>query len=222
MFSDREKLIFVMEIRQCFSSRRIPVFVLLILAAILGVVQESELSPLVVVFLAVFAILELQFNNILFRSPHELEALSMFPISWRRVVLVKNLATIVLTGIVTVIVSMTVLYFSPKQFEGRLIHEALMYASTMIFPLLHVGNTESLRSPRKSTGWRMDDLVQAAGMLLFVLVLSLPYIMFTVIVRLPILNVFYATGMAWYWYKYSLPNIALKIEQQKTRLCTTL
>lgn len=222
MFSDRERLIVAMEIRQCFSAKRIPVFVLLMLTAIFLVVQESEISPLVVVFLAVFAILELQFNNILYRSPHELEALSMFPISWRQVVLVKNLATIALTGIVTIIVSMTVLYFSPKPLETRLIHEALLYASTMIFSLLHAGNTESLRSPRKSAGWRMDDLVQAAGMLLFVLVLSLPYIVFTVVLQLPLLNVFYAIGVAWFWYTYSLPNTALKIEQQKTRLCTTL
>ncbi|MBX2992503.1 MAG: hypothetical protein KF749_15225 [Bacteroidetes bacterium] len=222
MFSDREKLIFVMELRQCFSAKRIPVFVLLMLAAIFLVVQESEVSPLVVVFLTVFAILEWQFNNILFRSPHELEALSLFPVSWRRIVLVKNLATILLTGIVTILVSITVLYFSPKPFDIRHIHESFLYASTIIFPLLHVGNTESLRSPRKSGRWHIDDLVQAVGMLLFVVVLSLPYIVLTVIVRLPILNVLYATGMAWYWYRYSLPNIALKIEQQKTLLCTTL
>ncbi|MEK7249894.1 MAG: hypothetical protein AAB209_05655, partial [Bacteroidota bacterium] len=66
----RERLIFLMDIRQCFSARRIPVFILLTLIGIFLVVQESELSPLVVVFLVVFAILEAQFNNILFRSPH--------------------------------------------------------------------------------------------------------------------------------------------------------
>jgi hypothetical protein len=220
MFTTRELLLLRLELRQCFSAKRIPTFVLMFLAGIFLVVQESELSPFVVVFFTVFAILESQFNNILYRSPHELEALSMFPISWDRVVLVKNVATIILAGIVMFIAGMTILYFSPKPFGFTAMIEALMYASTIIFPLLHVGNTESLLSPRKSPGWNSDDLVQAAGMFLFVFVLSLPYIIFVAIVKMPLLSLVYAGGTAWYWYRRSIRKTASTIERKKTELCT--
>lgn len=211
-----------MDIRQCFSARRIPVFILLTLIGIFLVVQESELSPMVVVFLVVFAILEAQFNNILFRSPHELEALSMFPISWRRVVIVKNLATIVLTALLTVIIAMVVFYFSPKAIEASIVVEALLYSATIIFPLLHAGNIESVRAPRRNAGWQTDDLVQAVGMFSFIVVLSIPYVLFTVVLRLPLLNIVYAGALAWFWYSKSIPKTAFNIEQKKTLLCTTM
>ena len=188
----RETMLFAMELRQCFSAKRVPVFILLILIAIFLVVQESELSPMFVVFLAVFAILESQFNNILFRSPHELEALSLFSLPWERIVLVKNVASIVLLGIVTVIVSMSMLYFSPAQPTWSMIVDGLVYSSTIIFPLLHIGNRESVQAPRRSSEWEINDIVQAAGMFLFVCVLSFPYILFTIVFKMQWLNFVYA------------------------------
>ncbi len=220
MFSRREVMLFTMELHQCFSARRIPVFILLILVAIFLVVQESELSPMFIVFLAVFAILESQFNNILFRTPHELEALSMFPLSWDRIVLVKNIASIVLMGIVTVIVSMSTLYFFPWPTNWTLVVDALIYSSTIIFLLLHIGNRESVQAPRKSLGWGVSDLVQAVGMLLFVCVLSFPYILFTIVLKLQWLNLVYAFITGWFWLTRSIPGTALAIESRKTRLCT--
>jgi hypothetical protein len=222
ILSNTDILIFRTEIQQCFSAKRIPVFILLALIGVFLVVQESELSPLVIVFLVVFAILESQFNNILFRSSHELEALSMFPITWRRIVLVKNLATIVLTAIVSIIVAMAVLYFVPQPIETSIIGEAILYSATIIFPLLHVGNIESVRAPRRNAGWQTDDLVQAVGMFLFVVVLSIPYVLFTVLLRFPLLNILYAGAVAWFWYAKSIPNTSFTIEQKKTLLCTTM
>ncbi len=222
LHNPRERLLFKMEFQQCFSARRLPVFIALGLIGIFVVVQESELSPLVTVFLVVFAILESQYNNIFFRSPHELEALSLFPISWQRLILVKNLATIALTALLTIITAMEILYFSPNPVETSLIVEALLYSATIIFPLLHVGNIESVRAPRRSGGWQSDDLVQAAGMFLFVAALSIPYVFFTVVLRLPLFNILYAGAVAWLWYSKSVPNTAFDIERKKTLICTTM
>lgn len=222
LFTSREAMLLRMEFQQFFSPKRIPVFVLLALIGISLIVQESELSPFIIVFLITFAILESQFNNILFRTPNELDALSMFPISWYRIVLVKNLATIVLTVIVTIVIAMAILYFSPKPFTTSIVIEAVLYSATIIFPLLHVGNIESLRSPRKITGWQLDDAVQAAGMFLFVVVLSFPYIFFTSVLDMQWLNIVYVAVTAWYWYNHSVPKTAFNIEQKKTYLCSTL
>ena len=222
LFTPWEAMLLRMEFQQFFSPKRIPVFVLLALIGISLIVQESELSPFIIVFLITFAVLESQFNNILFRTPNELDALSMFPISWYRIVLVKNLATIVLTVIVTIVSAMAILYFSPKPFDGSIVIDAVLYSGTIIFPLLHVGNIESLRSPRKFAGWQLDDAVQAGGMFFFVVVLSFPYVFFSTVLDMQWLSVFYTALAGLYWYKDSIPQTASHIEQKKTYLCSTL
>jgi hypothetical protein len=120
------------------------------------------------------------------------------------------------------IVAMAVLYFSPQQLRSELVTQALQYSSTILFPLLHVGNSESLRSPRRTVGWQTDDLIQAAGMLLFVVVLSMPFIIFTFVLRLQVLNLLYAVATLWHWYKRSVPQTAFTLEQRKTEICSTL
>ena len=222
LLDSREQLLIKMEIRRCFSARRIPVFILLTLTGVFWVVQESEIPSYVIVLIVVFAILEAQFNNILFRSPQELEALSMFPVLWRRIVLIKNLSTIILAGVIAIITSMPILYFSPKHLEPSNIVDALSYFGTLIFVLLHVGNIESLRAPRRNVDFQTDDLVQGAGMLFFVVVLSIPYVVFSRIIDLPILDVAYSLGLAWHWLARSIPKTAHEIEQKKTTLCTTM
>ncbi|MBI5471407.1 MAG: hypothetical protein HY961_03590 [Ignavibacteriae bacterium] len=216
----REHMLFAMEIKQCFSVKRLPVFILLILIAVRLIVQESEIPTMLIVLFAVFAILESQFTNILFRTPHELEALSMFPLSWKKIVLVKNLATLTLFVIVALIVSMATIYFTPKHIGWQTFRDSIVFASSIIFLLLHIGNRESVSAPRRSSGWSVSDLVQAVGMFLFVTALSFPYILFSVLLDQEWLTIVYAAGTAWYWLKRSVPRTAINIELLKTSICT--
>src|ERR1044071_26323 len=106
--TNREKLLLVMEIKQHFLHRRCLHFVpLLLFGAFMTTWIYPVGSPFAPIVIVVVAGLELQFNNILFRSPTHLEAMSMFPFTWERIVLVKNLATILLVGIVSLITTMT-------------------------------------------------------------------------------------------------------------------
>ena len=219
--SRQDRMIFRMELRQFFSMRRIPLFVFFAIIGVLLVVQESEIPFWAILFVITFAILEGQFNNILFRTPHEFEILNMFPVPWRSVVLVKNIATIVLTMTVVIIMLPVFLYFSPRATRADVVVDALLYATTIMFPMLDFGNEQSIRTPRRHSAWRMDDAVQAMGMLVFVLILSLPYVVITELIHAPALNVLYGIAAASYWYARSIPNTVLRIELKRGQLCAT-
>lgn len=216
-----DRAILLIELRQGFSAKRIPLFVILTVVGIFLIVQESELPSHMIVLLVVLAGLESQYTNILFRSPHELETLSMFPIQWKRIVLLKNLATLIATMMVWVMTAMATLYFSPKPFHLADLGTAVLYASTIVFPLLHIGNIESLQSPRRDTSWKIDDLVQAGGILLFIAILSLPFVLLVSLFQLHSVCVLYAAIGAAHWYLRSIPKTANRIEQQLPQLCAT-
>jgi hypothetical protein len=100
-------------------------------------------SPFAPIMMVVFAGLELQFNNILFRTWNEFEAMSLFPISWKHLIYIKNVTTIALVLLAMIILSMTLLFFSPAYITFKEIADALFYMTTVIFPLLHLGNRQS-------------------------------------------------------------------------------
>ena len=208
-----------MEIRQFLTMRRIPLFVLFTMVGAFLVVQESEIPFWMILFAVAFAILERQFNNIFNRSPNEFEALSMFSISWRQVVFVKNLATVALTIVVALVIAPALMYFSPHPFHVGAIADACLYATTMICPLLDFGNAQSVEAPRRRPGSLLDDPTQAAGMLLFVLLLSLPYAVLSEVLHAPMLNLVYGAFTGWYWFARSIPKTVHAVQHNKAFLC---
>ncbi|MEK9137013.1 MAG: hypothetical protein AAB393_07815, partial [Bacteroidota bacterium] len=98
LLNHRERLLIRMEIRQFFLHPRSLHFVPLTLAGVMLVLWSHLASPFIAVIVVVFAGLEPQFNNILFRTPLELESLIMFPTERKNVEKAKNVATILLMG----------------------------------------------------------------------------------------------------------------------------
>lgn len=219
--SEADWILLRMELRQAFAAKRIPLFALLALVGILLLVQEGELPPLIILLVVTLGGMESQFTNIFFRSPHELEALSIFPLRWSRIVLIKNVAALIVTMIVWTMMAMATLYFSPKDIRLADLGNALLCASTIVFPLLHIGNIESLQAPRRNAAWKIDDLVQAAGMMLFVVILFLPYMILVPLLSLHALCIVYAILSAVHWYWRSVPTTAARVERDLHRLCAT-
>lgn len=219
--SEADWILLRMELRQAFAAKRIPLFALLALVGILLLVQEGELPPLIILLVVTLGGMESQFTNIFFRSPHELEALSIFPLRWSRIVLIKNVAALIVTMIVWTMMAMATLYFSPKHIRLADLGNALLCASTIVFPLLQIGNIESLQAPRRNAAWKIDDLVQAAGMMLFVVILFLPYMILVPLLSLHALCIVYAILSAVHWYWRSIPTTAARVERDLHRLCAT-
>jgi hypothetical protein len=217
----REWLFFTLEIRHFFSSGQTLKFLPLSACAVFMVLWPYIGSPFVPVIAAAVTGLEPQFCNLLFRSPHEYEALAMFPLSWERVIIAKNLATAALVLLMVVLVSLTVLYFSPVFPRLWDLADLLLYLATVVFPLIHAGNLRSVQQPRRVTGLTTTDLAEALVLLVILGLFSLPYLFLHGLPWGPALCLLYAAATVVFWIRVSVPGTAGKIRREHERICHT-
>jgi len=216
-----EWILFEMEVKGLFLHPRGMHLIALTFAGIfLSAWVYPVASPFVPVVLTVFTALEPQFNNILFRTPREFESMSVFPVSWERVVLVKNAAAMALTAGCLVIASMTMLYFSPAVPNRGDLFYAILYVSTVMFPLIHLGNMNSARHPRRECGLRIADLIEALWQVVTLGLVSIPFFVLTGLFASPILCLAYAAATAAFWYHGSIRRTAQLIEREHVALCS--
>lgn len=178
-------------------------------------------SPFVPVFAALFVALEPQYCNILFRAPNELEALTVLPLSWKRVVLAKNVATLVITVICLVLMSIVVLYFAPMPPPPAHYGKAALYLGSVVFPLMQIGNMQSVQHPRRQVGWTFDDFAGAVLMAGFVAVLSVPYLVLAEGANAPLLCLPYIAAVGFIWFRRSLAGTARHVTTHRSTLCAT-
>jgi hypothetical protein len=207
------------ELRVFFLDVRNLVFFPLAVLAVLLSLWPYIGSPFVMVFLAVFVGMERQFTNIFFRSPREFEAMLLLPLDWREVVLAKNLATMLLALVVTILISLVVLYFSPAIPSWEEVGLAAVYFLTVLFPMIHLGNLRSLQFPRRGTHWDYDDLAGAVMMVIRLVMLSVPYGVFGGLIGSTALCIIYAVVVALLWQVFLVPRIAQHVLQQKASIC---
>lgn len=220
---ERDVFLLKMELKEFFNHRRAFHFVPLLLVGVFTIVWIYPVaSPFVPIIVLVIAGLELQFNNIFYRTPKELEALCLFPLSWQRIILIKNIAAIILVVALLIVTSMALLYFSPQQVTMDDVLQAWLYVCTVLFPLLSMGNTQSVRRPRRQSGLQTSDLVEAIWLVIDLAILSLPFYMFSSVLALPVLSLLYGAGSATYWYRASIPKTSSRVEQEHTALCSSL
>lgn len=177
-------------------------------------------SPFVPIFAALFIGLEPQYCNIFFHTPNEFEALSVMPLHWTDVILAKNLSTIVITLICLPIVSILVLYFSPDTAPAHQFINAGLYFLSILFPLLHAGNLQSLLHPRRHLGWHMDDLAGSVLMAVFLAVFSIPYFVLVEAAGSPPLCLLYAGATGIFWFRHSFATTARRVMDSTSTLCT--
>lgn len=221
-FADpRERLLISTEIRQFFVHRRSMHFIPLILVGIFLAQWPYWESALAVVILVVAAGLEPQFNNILFRTPSELESLSVLPFPWTSVVRAKNIAAILLFLMMLPIVAAVILYFPVTPVTPGQSLTAAWYVATIIFPLIHIGNLRSVTNPRRESGWRFDDMSGAVELLLTLAVLSLPFAIIVELLDMPALCLLYFAATFIFWWRHSLVHTARMIENKRIEICLT-
>ncbi len=155
--------------------------------------------------------LEPRINNIFYESPREPEALSLFPLDWKRVLLIKNGSTALIGICALVLISVVSWYFSPESPGGRDLGDALLYLSTICFPVLSFGNEASLQYPRKDFAAFSAGFFEALWMSLTLLAVSIPYILITELLEIPWLCLPYAAGTAVSWYLRSVSRTAARL-----------
>ena len=223
LFSAREQLLLKSEIKMYFLQRRALHFVPLLIGGVFLMAWIYPVgSPFLPVIIVVILGLELQFNNIFFRTPQELEAMSLLPIAWERIVLVKNVATISLTVMCLLLTTLTLLYFSPDVISVESVWDAVCYVSTVLFPLLHFGNEQSVQRPRRESGLLLADVIEATWMAINLFLVSIPAYVFIEGLRMPELCLAYGFLTAFYWYRVSIRKTAVHIGKESAAICSNL
>jgi hypothetical protein len=215
------QMVFATEMRQFLAHPRCLHLIPLLPAGIMLVLWSQFTYSILAVILVVLVTLEPQFQNILFRTKNEFESLQILAVDWRIVILAKNLAALVLFLLLFVLVAATTLFFAPKPVNVLHIAAGLLYASTILFPLFHVGNLRSIQHPRRISGWQTDDLAGAVELLIYVAILSLPYLILTSMLESLLLTVLYSIAGAIFWWRHSLPTMAQLVEARTGELCLT-
>jgi hypothetical protein len=215
----QERTLIANEFKQFFLHTQLLHFVPLTAAGVMLVLWPYFSSPFVAVMIVLFAGLEPQFNNILFRSPSELESMSIFPIDWECVIRAKNIANLLVTATMLPVIAATILYFSPRAVTLTLTGKALLWAITVVYPLLYVGNIRSVQNPRRETGWQVDDLAGIVEFLISLGVLSLPYVVFTELFDVPVLCFVYAVATFVFWQRYVIRKTVALLEDKRMDIC---
>jgi hypothetical protein len=149
--------------------------------------------------------IEPQLNNIFYRSSAEMEALTLLPVRWKTVVLAKNLASIALSIAFALLLTVILAYATPFAFGLSGQRDVALCLSTAIFPLLAIGNSRSLKSPRPESGWTYRDLNESLWMIGIVVIVTAPYQLF-IKMDLNVAFVLVYALLTWaYWRFVSLP-----------------
>lgn len=223
ILAPRERLLLEIELVQFFFHRRSLHLVPLLMGGVFLMAWIYPVgSPFAPVIIVVIVGLESQFNNIFFRTPKELEAMALFPMSWENIVIVKNLATMVLAMLLLIIASMALMYFSPEAISFDKFWNAFCYCSTIIFALVHFGNGQSARRPRRYSGFQLDDVIEATWMLVNLAIVSIPAYVIMGLIQAPALCLVYGVGTAMYWYRVPVKRTAGRIRKGYATICSSL
>ncbi len=209
LFEGRRWFLFSMEIRDFFRHRRaFHLFPLLLAGVYLMAWIYPVGSPFAPVIFVVLIGLEPQFNNIFFRRPIEPEAMAVLPVSWSEVILAKNLATLGLVCLLMITCSMALFYFSPEKIRPSAAGDAALYLASILPPMLCLGNSQSIKEPRRETGFRIADAVDAVWHLVHLAILSIPYYILVSLMHFPALLLVFMAGAITFWHRSSIPRTA--------------
>jgi hypothetical protein len=209
------------ELNEFFLSLRAIHFLPLMLLGVYLMSWTYKVAPpYIAVVLVVFCSLEPQCNNIFYRSPGELEILNLFPVNWKEIIFAKNIATIILVGFCLTVASAALYFFSPHVVGFEVVVHEILYCSTIIFPVLQIGNVYSINNPRRKCGWQFADFLEMFWMAVTLLIASIPYALIVSYFDYALFYVVYAGANGYYWYRYSIPNCAKLLNEQIITICS--
>jgi len=182
--------------------------------------SDAAMSLFYIVLLA-FLGLENIYTNIFFRVPNELDVYTLLPLSYKQLILAKNIAAIIVTLPALLVVGVVILYFSLSVPSLDQLYHAMLYVVTSLFLLLHCGNVLSLKYPRRDVQLNFDVLTHLVFQLMAVAVSSVPYIVLKGIFDSDALCFIFAIASGIWWYFFSVPWTARMFVKKKFHILET-
>lgn len=206
-----ELLLFQIELRRFFEEPRNAVILPAALVVPFLSLWPYFSSPLIPAFAATLACMEPYYLNMWYLWPGQLESLALRPITWRRVIAVKNSWALVVTLMLFWVFAAITFYFHTGRIAPNDLVNATMACLVSGVALSMFGNSYSIVSPRRRIGWTLTDL---AASVLAMLVGGMSLI--PVVVLSYLVGSWEAYGIlmvlaAFAWVRWSLPISTTRI-----------
>ncbi len=206
-----ELLLFTIELRRFFEEPRNAVILPVALLVPFLSLWPYFSSPLVPAFAATFACMEPYYLNMWYLWPGQLESFALRPISWRRVIAVKNFSALVVTLILFWVFAAVTFYFHTGRIAPHDVGNATLTCLIAGVALSMFGNRYSIVSPRERMGWTLSDLAASVLALLVGGLSVIPVVLLTYMI-----GSWEAYGIlivlaAIVWARWSLPSTSERI-----------
>ncbi len=178
---------------------------------------ESVFVPAVISTLLVTA---RRVTNTLFHQEQEFLLLQVLGVNWTRVIVTKNLATLVMWLGTCTLFSIPNMYFAVNPPGPADVAGLGLYTATVAFPMLIFGNSRSLESPQRSVTGGFPELAGAGLALVALGIASIPYLLLSALEAPWFLAVLYAAGTGVLWRKCSVPRTAGQIRNHAARFAS--
>jgi len=206
-----ELLLFPVEMRRFFEEPRNAAILPLALLVPFLSLWPYFASPLVPAIAATFACMEPYYLNMWYLWPGQLAGFALRPISWQRLIAVKNVTALALTLMLFWIFAAITLYFHTGRIPPNDLGNATLACIVAGAALSIFGNNYSIVSPRGRIGWTLTDLAASVlamlvGGISLIPVVVLSYLIgsweaYSVLIMLAALL----------WARWSLPTTSARI-----------
>jgi len=206
-----EILLFPIELRRFFEEPRNAVMLPVALLVPFLSLWPYFASPLLPALSATFACMEPYYLNMWYLWPGQFEGFALRPISWRRVIAVKNLAALVLTLILFWVFAAITFYFHTGRIAPNDLGDATLACVVAGMTLSIFGNNYSIVSPRGRMGWTLTDLAASVLAMLVGGMSLIPVVVVSYLIGSWEAYGILITLAALLWAGWSLPSTAARI-----------
>jgi hypothetical protein len=159
-------------------------------------------------------------TNTLFHQEQEFLQLQVLAVNWTRVVVTKNLATMMVWLGTCTVLCVPNMYFAVQPPGSADVAGFGLYTATIIFPLLIFGNSRSIESPQRSASSGFPELAGSVLALIALAIVSVPYLVLSALDAPWFLATLYAVATAVLWRRGSVPRTAGYIQQHAVRFAS--
>lgn len=173
---------------------------------------------LLYIFVLGFLTLEGVYTNAFFRLPNELERMSLFPISWRKIIVAKGVSTVLFTLPFVVLCAVVVSYASVIPPPSDSLWEGILFMLSATFPMLTFGGFLSLDYPTRRVSLNFDEAPYLVFQLIALGVSSLPFLVLKVGFGSDTACLLFSVLAAITWYFGIVPHLAVILEEREDRV----
>jgi hypothetical protein len=162
----------------------------------------------------VFCLVEDLYNNTFDMSSNEFRLYQLFPIKYRKMIIIKNYAVFIVIIVYSILVSLLAIY--ALQISLYAVYLSIIYSLTICFPIVTIGNivftkASKLNSPNYA-------LIRMILNVIIVAILSLPYLILKIALKNILFCYPYILIAILFWWYVSIPIASKQLSKNTYKI----